>query len=274
VPTHDPEEFVASPIGRCMIAPTFAIWCYAPDLHGATLWGQVDGRSLRDMMVVGRFVHHPAIGQHRRVLTDCRDVEGPDADVLIGFIANAHEQLSDWASGVDRQALVIPNGPAGVLVSGAMAMAGLDHALRVTNEIDAALAFLAHPAATAAHAAATTAIAMTRGRSALLSRVRTLLGHDLVGATIESTAAALGMSSRSLQRELQRLHTSFTEQLRHVRIATAQTLLIHTDLKIEAIATQVGYATASRMSATLKRELKLTASELRAERRQSRSSAG
>ena len=74
------------------------------------------------------------------------------------------------------------------------------------------------------------------------------------------------MSTRTLQRELHQLATSFSDELRRVRIATAELLLAQTDLKIEAIATQVGFGTASRMSATLRRELNVTASELRAER--------
>ncbi|HEY5949561.1 MAG TPA: helix-turn-helix transcriptional regulator [Kofleriaceae bacterium] len=273
IPTHDPDEFVASPVGRCVIGPSFAIWCYAPDLHGATLWGEVDERSLREMMAIGRFSQHPAMGSRRRVLTDCRDVERPDAAVLLGFVDSAREQLADWSTGLDRQALVVPAGPAGILLSGALPLAGLDHSLRVTTDIDAALAFLVHPAATAAYAAATTMIAGTRGRPALLSRLRAQLATDLNHATIESTAAALGMSTRTLQRELQRLNTSYSEQLRHARVVTAEALLFHTDLKIEAIATQVGYGTASRMSLTLRRELSLTASELRAIRREPRSSA-
>ena len=75
------------------------------------------------------------------------------------------------------------------------------------------------------------------------------------------------MSTRTLQRELTRLDTSFRDELLRIRIATAQTLLAHTDQKIEAIAIQIGFGTASRMSAWLRRELNRTASELRSERR-------
>jgi transcriptional regulator GlxA family with amidase domain len=87
-----------------------------------------------------------------------------------------------------------------------------------------------------------------------------------VSPTIDVVATALGMSTRTLQRELRRLDTSFSDELRRVRIAAAEALLVLTDLKIDAIATQVGFGTASRMSASLRRERNLTASELRARR--------
>jgi hypothetical protein len=31
IPTYDREEFAAAPIGRCIVEPSFAIWCRAPD---------------------------------------------------------------------------------------------------------------------------------------------------------------------------------------------------------------------------------------------------
>ena len=271
IPTHDPEEYLASPIGRCFIAPTFAMWCYAPDLQGSMVWGQLDERALRDMMEMRKFIYHPDIGTRRRVVTDCHEIERADADILLGFITSARAQLQEWSVGLERIAMVVPESHGGIMLSGALPMAGLDHAMRVTHDVASALAFLEHPDAAAGYAAAAALLADVRGSSALLSRLRVHLGRTLNTATIENCASALGMSTRTLQRELRRLNTSFSDELRRVRIATAESLLVQTDLKIEAIAIQVGFGTASRMSASLRRELNLTASELRAERRVPRS---
>ncbi len=265
VATSNPSELAASPIGRCFMGPTFALWCLTPELGGQTIWGTVDERSLRDMMAIGKIlVGHPAVSRRRRVLTDCRDIERVDADVLLAFIGGAHEQLADWSSGLERQAMIVPEGPGGILLSGALPMANIEHVLRVTHDVDSALAFVDHPHAAAAHATVSLLVEAARGSSALLSRLRSHLAGCLDAATIENSAAVLGMSKRTLQRELHRLSTSFSEQLREVRIATAEALLVHTDLKIEAIATQVGFGTASRMSASLRRDRNVTASELRA----------
>jgi AraC-like DNA-binding protein len=265
--THDPEEFAAAPIGRCIVGSTFVTWCVAPDLQGSIVWGVLDDRSIRDMMAIGEFIRHPQIASRRRALADCRDVERADADVLLGFAAIARERVTGWAAGLERQAVIIPAGFGGMLLAGALPSVGVDHPLRIAHDLDTALAFVDHPAAAAAHAAAATIAAAARGASVLLSRLRIQLGRDLSTATIDTSAAALGMSTRTLQRELHRLDTSFSNELRRVRIETAEALLAHTDLKIDAIATQVGFGTASRMSASLRRALNVTARELRAERR-------
>jgi AraC-like DNA-binding protein len=266
VATEDRAVFAASPVGRCILGPGYAIWCAAPDLHGSILWGSLQERSIRDMMEIGAFIHRPEIASRRRSLTDCRELERADADVLLGFIAAARENVSSWTDGVERQALVVPPGVGGVMISGVLPMAGVAHALRVTHEIDEALAFLEHPLAQAAHAEASSFVEAARGTSMILARLRAQLKHDLACATIERSAVALGMSTRTLQRELHRLGTSFSDELRRVRVETAQLLLVQTDLKIEAIATQVGFGRASRMSASLRRELNATASELRERR--------
>src|SRR5262245_65072455 len=117
--THDPEEFAAAPIGRCIAGASFLIWCYAPDLQGSVVWGTHDERSIREMMAVGRFIHHADIAPRRRAIADCREVERIDADVLLGFTAMARERLETWTAKLERQALLVPAGLEGILLAGA-----------------------------------------------------------------------------------------------------------------------------------------------------------
>lgn len=266
-PTHRIDEFVAAPLGRCVIGPTFAIWCASPILQGAIIWGSVDEQSIRDMMAAGRFVHHPKLAKRRRLLVDCRDITRVDADVLLGFTTLARDRVPVWAAGLERQAIIVPAGLAGILIGGALPSLGVSHPLRFAHDLDSALAFVEHPDARSAYDTAARISLATRGQTVLLSRLRVHLGRDPSAATVESSAGALGMSARTLQRELARLDTSFSDELRRLRVAAAEALLVHSDLKIDAVATRVGFGTASRMSATLRRELAVTASELRARSR-------
>jgi AraC-like DNA-binding protein len=266
VPTYDVAEFVASPIGRCLVRPSFAIWCATPELQGSLLWGVLDARVIADMMKAGEFIHHRDIAPARRALTDLREIERADADILLAFAAAARARVASWAGGLQRQALLVPTGLAGMMMSGALPLAGVEHALHIDHDLESALAFVAHPLAATSHAAATAIAAATRGPSALIARLRAHLATELDGATIDSCATALGMSTRTLQRELHRLETSFSAELRRVRITAAEALLVHTDLKIDTIALQVGFGNASRMSALLRRAMNLTAGELRAAR--------
>ena len=266
IATTDPNELLAAPIGRCYVGASFAIWCASPELQGSILWGALDERAIRDMMAVGQFIHHRAIAPRRRSISDCRQLEHAAADVLLGFVTSARADVGSWSHGLERQALIVPAGVGGILISGALPMTGIAHAMRVVHELDEALAFVEHPAAAAAHAAAASLVAARRGPSVLLSRLRAQLERELRATSIERSAAALGMSTRTLQRELHELGTSYSGELRRARIAVAEVLLVQTDRKIEAIAAQVGFGTASRMSASLRRERNVTASELRAAR--------
>jgi AraC-like DNA-binding protein len=261
------EEFVAAPYGRYIARPTFLIWVRSPELAGALIWGDLDQASMRDMMAVGAWVHRPDVSKRRRVLVDCSGVQRVDADVLLGFATLARDRVPIWSAGIERHAVVVPSGLGGILVGGALPSVGAAQPMRFTHDLEAAIAYVDHPLARASHELASAAATAARGRSALLFRLRSALGRALVTSTVETAAGALGMSVRTLQRELGRLGTSFSGELRSVRIGAAEALLVHSDLKIEAIATQVGFGTASRMSAILRRELEVTASELRARAR-------
>lgn len=265
-PIYDVERFRAAPLGRCLISANFAMWCYSPDLQGGMLWGTPDERTIREMFEAGHYIEHRSIAPQRRTLTDCSGVERADIVAVFGFVAAARDGIRTWWRGLERQAMIVPEGLDGVMVAGAMTMTGVPHALRVVHTAADAIAFLDHPDAATAYAAASELVATHRGSPGMLARLRAHLARNLNVATIESSAVALGMSTRTLQRELQRLRTSFSDQLRQVRIATAERLLVHSDLEIKTIAAQVGLGTASRMSAALRRDLQMTASELRAAR--------
>lgn len=266
VATSDIAEMIAAPLGRCMVGTTFVVWCAAPDLQGSIFWGTLEESTIREAAAIGEFLRHPAISRHRRALTDCSAVERIEPDTLLAFSSRPATN-EHWSTTLDRQAFVVPAGLSGMMMAGSLSSAGAEHSVRVVRELEDAFAALEHPLARAAHAAASAITADIRGIGVLLTRLRVYLRRALDCASIESSAGALGMSVRTLQRQLAQLETSFSDELRKVRIATAESLLVHTDLKIEAIATQVGFGTASRMSAYLRRELNHTATELRAAHR-------
>ncbi|MCE9576971.1 MAG: hypothetical protein K8W52_27745 [Deltaproteobacteria bacterium] len=228
------EELCADPIGRCLIGSTFALWCAAPDLSGTILWGAPDERDGRALLAAMAFVEHPAVARERCALFDCRAVERVDGEALLEFTRHARERMAEWSPRTRRQAVLVPDGLAGILFTGALATLAPSHPCRVATELEAALAFLDHPLAAAAHAAASAHAEAVRGHAALLGRLRLVLAPRLVEATVESCAAALGLSARTLQRELHRLGTSFSDELRRARVAAADELLRFTDAKIES----------------------------------------
>lgn len=89
-----------------------------------------------------------------------------------------------------------------------------------------------------------------QGPGTIIEQLQTILEELLPegNATIETAAAAIHMTPRTLQRHLQEWQTSFSEVLQEVRFRRANFLLIHTDFSLTDIAMQVGYREQSSFS--------------------------
>jgi AraC-like DNA-binding protein len=207
------------------------------------------------------------------VLMDYRAVERLDPEVLIryGELVSAH--LVAWGPRVDRLVAILPGGLPGILIAGAVPSLqpafseALNRPIRFLSDAESALAYLDRADAREALDETQQMIAESRGKAALIDRLRAQLAREPADASLQGIARVLGTSPRSLQRELRLLGTSFSDELRRVRVSTAADLLLHSDGKIDAIAVRVGLGTASRMSAVFRREVGLTPTELRARRR-------
>ncbi len=91
------------------------------------------------------------------------------------------------------------------------------------------------------------------GTPPLLFRLRALLDRHPADATVESAAQQLSLSTRSLQRRLIEAKTSFRAELLAARLRKAQRLLAATDLKITAVALDVGCASSQHLSAMFRK---------------------
>lgn len=76
-------------------------------------------------------------------------------------------------------------------------------------------------------------------------------------ATLDSTACALKISSRTLQRHLGRMGTSHSEMLAQARLNIACRLLMDSSKRLSEIAKFVGYSNASSFSRTFVRLMKI-----------------
>ncbi len=77
----------------------------------------------------------------------------------------------------------------------------------------------------------------------LLLRIRETIQRGLArGWTQRDVATALGLSVRSLQRQLHALNTDYSEQLHTVRMALAEALLRDTQISVEEVCHRVGFA--------------------------------
>ncbi|HEY4240649.1 MAG TPA: helix-turn-helix domain-containing protein [Kofleriaceae bacterium] len=256
--------FGDNPVGKHVVGRRFVVWCAAPDLIGSIHWGVADDADIRELMAVTDVIGHPDLAPQQRLLIDAHAIERVDADVMMGAVAQMRQHYARWAPAVERQAVIIPDNLTGVLLAAPLPILGPPYPFRYAATADDALAFIDHPAAAAAYRAMA-AIARDAGAGAgLVERLRAAMSRDLVAITVARAAAALVMSERSLQRELQLAGTSFSDELRRARVATAVELLrLDRETKVEAIAMRVGFGSASRLAVALRRELGVTAVALR-----------
>ena len=84
-----------------------------------------------------------------------------------------------------------------------------------------------------------------------------------IGATLSQTACALGLSERSLRRQLEQTGTSFRRLMRDVRERYARRQLLTSDKAIQAIAFELGFDTASNFSRSFKQWTGVTPSAFR-----------
>jgi AraC-like DNA-binding protein len=258
------DAFGRDPIGTYVAGRTFVVWCAAPDLIGSFQWGSPDEAEVRASLHHMDVIRHPRLAPASAVLMDNRGIERVDADVLLTFVALARDWLPRWAPRISRQAVIVPDGLRGLLLAGALPVLGPTFPFQFTATIEGALDFLAHPAADDAHAAMAAATSAQRATDTLIVRLRAVVERDLRGITLGSAARQLGISERTLQRELGAHGTSFSDEVRRTRVTAAVELLrLDRETKTETIARQVGFGTSSRLAAALRRELDTTAAALR-----------
>lgn len=91
-------------------------------------------------------------------------------------------------------------------------------------------------------------------RKPLLEELHVALTEDLLSATLPSVATRLGLSARSLQRQLHELGTSFRSELANARVSEAQRRMRNRHVSLTAIALDVGFASIQAFGRSFRRD--------------------
>ncbi len=229
--------FLRRPIGRAVRGRRF-LWGFpTPTLQLLVGWGAITGDDGRELATLVRAQHR---GLPRHVsLTDLRAL----GEVEPAALAPMAEAMAEVAAVnrviTTRGAVVRPAGVAGMAVAGFWQLVDPGYPTAVFTDPIAALGWLGHPVDRAARDLAAWTADLELGASELADRVRAAL----TGAAVPSMAALarqLGVSARSLQRQLQRDGTSYRLEVERARIRRAQALLRQPERSIKAIAAGVG----------------------------------
>jgi AraC-like DNA-binding protein len=151
---------------------------------------------------------------------------------------------------IQKQVLVHPMKLAGAFVAGFFAIFVPPYPAEVVGDASAALERVG--LADRAGAIETARAAFGTEPEWLRSMRRHLTSH-LASATIDDTARAIGLSTRTLQRLLQGAQKTFSSELDAVRLRVADDRLRTTKTKIAAIAAELGFSSGEHFSEWFKR---------------------
>lgn len=242
-PVASVQQLLDSPVG-CYLAGSFYVnWVYSRSLIGTVYFGHPSVNDFPALVPLFELPGHPALRAPYDVLVDCRRLEALSPDAL-EFLLRYLESARRFTSRMRKVAIVRPAGHPG------MVLAGVFYELVQSSFVAALFADAAEAGAWLDHDGAASAIAelddcvdAVRGTPPELRRLQALLRAEPRSPSLERTAAQLYVSPRSLQRRLRQAGTSFRRQVEHARLRLAERLLCDHDLKLEAVAHQVGYST-------------------------------
>jgi AraC-like DNA-binding protein len=148
-----------------------------------------------------------------------------------------------------------PEGLIGAVVGGFYSLLSPSYPSRVFTDSNEALAWLGVTETQAAslQEELNQLVAKATNQSPLLQQLHRVLRTRLVDASLAETAREMGMSERTLQRRLKESGTSFQTELNAVQVRTAQQLLLETDMKLTAVAVEVGCASLQHFSSLFRK---------------------
>jgi AraC-like DNA-binding protein len=261
------EEFLADPIDRYTVGKTHLVWCHSPTLTGTSHWGQPTESDAHELVKRLDVSIHPRLSGGFDVIMDARGMEAfawPSFSIVASYVK---QRLGRWGTSIRKHAVVVPGGPVGVLVAGLMPLIGTSHAVRFFTSLAEAMDWLDRPELSAILEEVSRIVESVRGVPPVIRALREHLDHSLHHPSVQQAAQSLGLSPRSLQRELLQHGTRFSHELTQARLRAACTMLEHSDDKIESIARRVGCASSSQLSAIFRQQLGETPARYRTRRR-------
>ncbi|MDY7225923.1 helix-turn-helix domain-containing protein [Hyalangium rubrum] len=217
------------------------------------LWGrpgETQARRLTQVLDVERTPHAPHAS-----LVDARRLEYPDPNAFSFFVNYMQQREQDFATSVKRQALLRPEGLVGAAVGGFYSLLRRSYPTDVFTDTGEALGWLGVGEVRAAELVAelNQLMAQATGQSPLLQELHRVLRTRLLDAGLSDVSREMGMSERTLQRRLKEANTSFQSELNSVQVRTAQQLLLETDMKLTAVAVEVGCASLQHFSSLFRK---------------------
>ncbi|HTJ43765.1 MAG TPA: helix-turn-helix domain-containing protein [Kofleriaceae bacterium] len=242
----------------CYAGARVWVWRRDPSLWITVLW---DAPNADDVRAMAR-AQDPAFDRDDAFesLVDLGGVTVVDPLAFEAMAAFARRRRDGFERLIRKQALVRPPGMIGAMVTGFFESEGFSMPVRAFDDRASALAWLRPD-----HG-----LALAREVDARLAPVAPILiavrAKLVETSAIGACARALGVSVRTLQRQLRDAGTSFRAEVTRARLEVAMRLLQSPDAKLAAIALEVGFATSQAFAAAFRAHTGETPSAWRATR--------
>jgi AraC-like DNA-binding protein len=258
------DAYLAGPVGRYLLGPTYAVWWHDAQLNGLLFWDRPEEDHVRRMTAALDGELAPGVAPHAS-LVDARRVRAVDLGAFTALSRYVEKRREAFSRIVTRQALLRPEGLAGAAIAGFYAILSPSYLVKVFTDSGEALEWLgADPCFTpeldALYEAGT-------GSPRLLILVRAYLEQQVGQATLQETARAFGMSPRQLQRKLREAMTCFQREDQLARVRVAKTLLVETSYDVKRIAIEVGCGSLQHFGAVFRKAEGVSPTQWRARRR-------
>ncbi len=254
----DVQDFVAAPRDAYLPGETFVFYNLG-EVCGWRVWGEPSREDARQLVAAIGTAYAPGAPPYYSLvdLKGLERVDGPGFEVLDAFVRAHRDRM---ATQLVRQAVVRPAGMVGALASGFYVLLPPRHQVQVFDALASAARWLDPPD----HDAVECLVAAFESSPAPEGLpLRRWLGDHLGDATPAAAARALGLSVRTMQRQLKAGATSFHAELKLARVQQAQRLLLETDAKLAAIAQDVGLSSSQQLATAFRDQVGLAPSEFR-----------
>jgi AraC-like DNA-binding protein len=258
-------QFLANPAGYYVSGKSFAVWVHSPTLAGSVYFGRPDPDDFADLLALQPLYQRLEVPFDG--IIDCGRLLSIETAAFQLMLTHIVAEIPAMARRVRAAAVVRPAGMPGATVAGMFhdLVAPVIRATLFTDRVEA-FGWLGRPDGAQALAELDEVLEGLFDLPLIVRQLRDWIRLHLDNPTVESAARALGSSTRSLQRVLTESGTSFRAEIDRARVRAAEAALLHEDVKLEAIARQVGCASLSGFSKLFRRVTGETPTEFRERR--------
>jgi hypothetical protein len=255
----DDGRFVSAPVGKWRCAGASLVWCHSATLTGCISWGRQTADETRAVM--GLFEGFKQLGPQFDVILDGSSIEKIEAGSLLVFADWMRRNRDLLRRRVRSHVGVNAPGVSAFMLAGILPLIG--GGWQLTRVLDRREAFrLLLPAGGDALCDELVAIMdRVRGTPPIVARLRDLLVGCDGRLSAAAAAGALGLSLRSLQRELRYAGFSYRDEQQAALFRRAAQLLPE-EGKISIVAARLGVSERA-LNALVRSRTGLTPAELR-----------